>query len=368
MIDIRKNDGPYPKCYFTHSLLPGYIDPQNPSTKKKPFSTFLAQHFSHTLDLILPEELYEIVRARLESEPVGQLQYAQVNMKLGELLEGDFFNEYIKKGDIMMLSEGRPLVDSVFSLYKGILRLELDRPTYERCGLQGTPIEDGGRKHQKARWVIEFDLRASNMVHGKKLFSRLEWACRNVLNKSIVWLFYNFNPSSAESLPEGREQISKHHPYVQTTRPMPVVFERIIVPDLTLADLSQLYEQENSLALVEWLHLISLESPRIRSDDKIDSFLSRYEVPNFGSGASTKNMVHVRWNGFIPPNFVQSLFLLVSKHGLKVAKAEQDGEGGTKNQQEGRWFAMTAKAFAGYGGCYTTVQFAGRETLTWECD
>jgi len=52
----------------------------------------------------------------------------------------------------MMLSEGRPLVDNVFSLYEGILRLELDRVTYERCGLQGTPIEDGGKKHQKARW------------------------------------------------------------------------------------------------------------------------------------------------------------------------------------------------------------------------
>jgi ribonuclease P/MRP protein subunit RPP40 len=52
----------------------------------------------------------------------------------------------------MMLAEGRPLVDNVFSLYEGVLRLELDRPTYERCGLQGSPIEDGGKKHQKARW------------------------------------------------------------------------------------------------------------------------------------------------------------------------------------------------------------------------
>jgi ribonuclease P/MRP protein subunit RPP40 len=52
----------------------------------------------------------------------------------------------------MMLSEGRPLVDDVFSLYEGVVRLELDRPTYERCGLQGKPIEDGGKKHKKSRW------------------------------------------------------------------------------------------------------------------------------------------------------------------------------------------------------------------------
>jgi ribonuclease P/MRP protein subunit RPP40 len=121
--------------------------------------------------LVLPQEIYEVVRGELERRGgVVRDVYARVFMKLGELLAGDFFMEYIKKGEwdistiwvmrradlgagnIMMLSEGRPLVDNVFSLYDGVLRLELDRPTYEKCGLQGRPIEDGGKKHQKARW------------------------------------------------------------------------------------------------------------------------------------------------------------------------------------------------------------------------
>jgi ribonuclease P/MRP protein subunit RPP40 len=75
-------------------------------------------------------------------------------MKLEELLQGDFFTQYIKLGNIMMLSEGRPNVDNLFCLYEGVLRLELDRPTYERCGLQGKAVEDGGRKHQKQRWSM----------------------------------------------------------------------------------------------------------------------------------------------------------------------------------------------------------------------
>jgi ribonuclease P/MRP protein subunit RPP40 len=73
-------------------------------------------------------------------------------MKLEEVLQGDFFTQYVKMGNIMMLSEGRPNVDNILSLYEGVLRLELDRPTYERCGLQGKPVEDGGKKHQKSRW------------------------------------------------------------------------------------------------------------------------------------------------------------------------------------------------------------------------
>lgn len=34
----------------------------------------------------------------------------------------------------------------------GTLRLEIDKPTYERVGLQGVPVKDLGRKHQKSRY------------------------------------------------------------------------------------------------------------------------------------------------------------------------------------------------------------------------
>lgn len=49
MLDIHRDDGPDTKVYFSHSLLPSYVDPHNVSTKKKPFSTFNAQPFSHTV-------------------------------------------------------------------------------------------------------------------------------------------------------------------------------------------------------------------------------------------------------------------------------------------------------------------------------
>ncbi|KAF2120803.1 ribonuclease P 40kDa subunit-domain-containing protein [Lophiotrema nucula] len=366
MLDIRKDDGPHSKVFFSHTLLPGYIDPRNPSTKKKPFSTFLAQPFSHTVDLILPEEIYELVQAHLEKASVGQLHYARVFMRLGELLEGDFFTEYIKKGNIMMLSEGRPLADNVFSLYEGKLRLELDRATYERCGLVGQPVEDGGRKHQKARWVVEYDLRAPSMLHGKKGFSRLEWACRNVLNQSLMWLFSDLRSSTVEALRKG--PIAKHHPFVATVQPETSVLENVASPNLTISGLSGLYKQEVSMALLEWLHLANLNSPRVRQDNQIDSFLSRYEVPDFGGEIVSQGLVRVRWRGFISPRFVRELYLRARKHSLQVEEDKRDGEGGTSYLEEDRWCAITAKAFEGYGGCYTVMQFAGRDTLTWECD
>jgi len=93
-----------------------------------------------------------------------------MHMKLSECIEGDFFNQYIKSGEsygiwplspqrltlsvgnVLMLSEGRPGIDHIFSLTDGILRLEVDKPTYERTGLQGKAVQSEGRKHVTARF------------------------------------------------------------------------------------------------------------------------------------------------------------------------------------------------------------------------
>ncbi|CAI6248701.1 unnamed protein product [Periconia digitata] len=312
-------------------------------------------------------------------------------MRLEELLEGEFFTEYIKKGipspepayipsgtvkhsglfsvgNIMMLSEGRPLVDNVFSLYEGMLRLELDRPTYEKVGLQGKPIEDGGRKHQSNRWVIECNLRLPNMMPGKKGFSRLQWAFKNVLNRSITWLFYNFNPTAIESLRAGQEPISQHQPCIKSIEPVISDLPNTLLPDISVADLSQLYDHEGTLDLYEYIQMLCLTSPRVSAQDSIDPHLSRYEVPSLGATKpKSRNMVRVRWQGFISPQFAREVFLMVRKEGLRIDKDGQDTEQSTSRNAEGSWIAMSASAFGGVKA-WTVMQWAGSETLTWESD
>lgn len=206
------------------------------------------------------------------------------------------------------------------------------------------------------------------MLHGKKGFSRLEWACKNVLNRSLTWLFYNFNASSAESLREGKEPISIHQPFIHAIEPVVTKLPRTLVPKLTLSDLTALYAQEDALALHEYLNMLCLASPRMSSSDSVDPHLSRYEVPTFETNAlGKKDMVRIRWRGFIPPQFVRNLFLTVRKEGLRVDKEQQDGEGGTQNGEEGRWMALNAVGFGGKRG-WTVMQWAGRETLVWESE
>ncbi|EUC37580.1 hypothetical protein COCCADRAFT_1456 [Bipolaris zeicola 26-R-13] len=376
MLDIHRPDPAQDtKVYFSHSILPSYVDPQNVSTKKKPFSALNKQKYSHTLDLILPEEIYEILRDGLQrSDGPARAQYARVHMKLGEILEKEFLDGYIKQGNIAMLSEGRPLVDDRFELYEGILRMELTRPTYERCGLHGTPIEDGGKKHQKQRWIVEYDLRANSAKHGKSGFSRLEWACKNVLDRSLTWLFYNFNPSSAESLTEGKEVISKHSPWLHDIVPEQSSSREVLVPHFSLGDLADLYAEEDTLGLLEYLHMLSLDSPRIQKGDDINHHLSRYEVPDFGKGIGSCDMVVMRWRGFIPPTFIRSIFLAIRKDAFKNKKRGNGAQGDVSMEgssviegSEGQWFAMSASGFGGTNS-WTIMQFADRQTLTWEVE
>jgi len=108
----------------------------------------------------------------------------------------------------------------------------------------------------------------------------------------------------------------------------------------------------------------------VRDGDRIDEFLSRYQVPDFTSGGKgaepwvVKDLIRVRWRGLISSHFVKEIFMLVRKNGIGRAKDQVTDETVLMDH----WFALTATAFAGFGGCYTVMQFVGRETLVWQCD
>lgn len=215
--------------------------------------------------------------------------------------------------------------------------------------------------------VIEFNLRLPNMAPGKKGFTRLQWVCKNVLSHSITWLFYNFNPTSNESLRGGQEPISPHQPIIRDIDPVTTNLPKTLVPSITVADLALLYDREESLDLYEYLQMFSLASPRVSAHDSVDPHISRYEVPAIvRNKPRARNMVRVRWQGFISPQFAREIFLLVRKEGLKVEKQKKDGEDETSGKRsEDRWIAMSAGAFGG-AKAWTIMHWAGSETLVWE--
>lgn len=106
------------KCFFTYGRLQ-HIDPQQLpkdwEKKGKPWTAVLAHDFIRRVssfrnfhsfrqkliitkvDLVLPQESWELVRETL-LQPAKNPQYCRVSMALSQVLEGEFFTEYIKIG------------------------------------------------------------------------------------------------------------------------------------------------------------------------------------------------------------------------------------------------------------------------------
>jgi ribonuclease P/MRP protein subunit RPP40 len=144
------------------------------------------------VDLIVPEEAFEAVHAAVVKNRQAP-EFKRVVMSLQDVLSGDFFTEYIKKGtcsmiqvlvvacltlpgNVMMLSQGRIGIDNVYCLKDGtlfpvlyphylmlisilgVLTMFLDKEAYERAGLVGKPHGVKGKRGLKPRWGKSLEL------------------------------------------------------------------------------------------------------------------------------------------------------------------------------------------------------------------
>ncbi|KZF22326.1 hypothetical protein L228DRAFT_150571 [Xylona heveae TC161] len=329
MFNFKGTDVSSTKCYATH----GFTFPEAQSTRRRPLSTIHRQNFTHTVDLILPERLCKGLEEHLNSK-LSKVKYSRVILPLTCLLEGDFFNNYIKTGNVLMISEGRPGVDRVYSLCDGILRLELPKDIYERTGLTGKPISDGGKKHSKVRYVVEINLRLPSMVHGRKGFERLVWACNRALVEPVTWLVCDLNAPKMDTDVDVDAPIAVHHPVTTTVQAAKMSTDLVLVPPLSPPDDATSHPgygfQDYSVEVHEWLGLVALGSSRVRPNDSIDPYLCRYEVPDLANSRE-EQVTRLQWRGLLPAKWIAELYSLTVK---TLHDVSPDA-----------WFALNAGAF-----------------------
>lgn len=162
------------------------------------------------------------------------------------------------------------------------------------------------------------------MLHGKKGFKRIEYAFKNVLTTPATWLFCDLGDKRENLyiplvailtllpvLPS--DPLSSHHPHKITCTPRVSSDAQFRRPDFKppTENKSNYDEEFREFATEthEWLSLVSLESPRVRSTDNIDPFLSRYDPPK--SLETTEELVKVTWTGFISPSWAHNTFIQV---------------------------------------------------------
>ncbi|ETI22059.1 hypothetical protein G647_06130 [Cladophialophora carrionii CBS 160.54] len=296
---------PAPKVQISMGELPGYVSFSQAPTKRPPWHTIREVSYSSSATIMLPDDLHHLLWDSATAE-ISRPKYAKVIMRLEEVLKGEFFTEYIKKGNVLMISEGEPGVDDSFSLKEGMLRMELSKASYERAGLQGVPVStSGGRKHVKSRYLVEINLRLPSMLRGKPGFDRLVWAAQHTLNRSLNWLFLNLD-ADLDKTPLG--PLSAHYPTVQTLTCSVRELSDVLGPSV-LTDfpghspaLSQDETQESIYEILEYLDMVALASPRLKATDQTDSFISRYVVPDASESSNTVKVL--TWNGLINSRWI----------------------------------------------------------------
>ncbi|KIW67570.1 hypothetical protein PV04_06810 [Phialophora macrospora] len=305
---------PAPKVKISVGQLPGYVSFSQAPTKRPPWQIIREIPYGDSVTVTLPHDLHRIIWDSVEAD-ISRPKYAKVIMKLEEVLKGEFFTEYIKKGNVLMISEGEPGVNDNFSLREGVLRLELSKESYEQAGLQGVPMSSsGGRKHVKLRYLVEINLRLPSMLHGKQGFDRLMRAAQRTLNKSMNWLFLDLDRDLDQN-PLG--PLSAHHPTEQTLTCSRQELLETMTPSLLTglssysSDLSLGETQESIYEVLEYLDMVALASPRVRTTDQIDSFLSRYAVPD--PSESSNSVKAMTWNGLISSQWILELVCSIIK-------------------------------------------------------
>lgn len=108
------------------------------------------------------------------------------------------------------------------------------------------------------------------------------------------------------SEPSVKNLLDLQHAVPCAVVPRIAMMKGALVPPMSQAEDKEWVDEAQ--ALLEWLALLSLDSPRVSHEDSIDPFLSRYEVPDFNNAEPT-GVIRVRWQGLLPAQWVTNLWL-----------------------------------------------------------
>jgi ribonucleases P/MRP protein subunit RPP40 len=258
----------------------------------------------------------------------------------------------------------------------GVLSLELDKQTYERCGLQGEPIRGLGRVHQRQRFRksielqtpppnallgINVDLRSHSMVPGKRAFDRLIYACSKVLVDKISWLYLDLEQiAKASSKTQQPEDSIKPFCVKTSSIDLQTVVRRdVFIPAIFSGpngNEEALQEADIQTQLLEYIGLLLIDSRRTFTNDKVDPILCVYTLPGLGPEESIEEtqrqtVAHVRCHGLLPLNLVRKILGIV-----RQASRKEGGDLG--------WWTSRVATFE--GNVFVAAHMTDGHSLEWE--
>lgn len=233
-------------------------------TCERPEYLIRSHNLAKRVEIIGQEEDVKWVQERIE-QSVELPNSVRVKCSLKEFVANPFLDEHIKRDSkVNLLSLTRIDHEDVIAVIQGQLYLSLTRETYLRAGIEAQK----SKLQKNQRYIIIYDMRSSTFTSGNKAYDRLIWSLENTpLGREFQFVVSNI------------ELGDKLNPSINST-----ILEDVSVPSFAVPEpIGSKFLQEQTIqewvtACYEWLGLVSLESDRIKANDKVDTYISTYQV------------------------------------------------------------------------------------------
>ncbi|KAK0239127.1 ribonuclease P 40kDa subunit-domain-containing protein [Armillaria nabsnona] len=190
---------------------------------------------------------------------------------------------------------------------RGILTLCVAKDTYETLGLVGKKVVLGyGRKHpHEERHVVNIPLQANTESKGNK--KRRDESLKVWDERREPWSIVCTSKDPVKLTRLGTVRPVKCQKTSMNDVHVPIV-DLPPRPDGNQDDIDDWNESLHGL--FEWVGMAGLGAQRLHANDRVDPHVSLYQAP---SPSNIGNITHLRWRGFLGPDFVQSIIDTIMK-------------------------------------------------------
>ncbi|KDR22204.1 ribonuclease P protein subunit p40-like [Zootermopsis nevadensis] len=259
-------------------------------------------HFNYLVSVVLPDTINvpEVITDALNED----CDYYRVeDIHVSELVNKDFIEIFVKRGHLIILSDGTNIDtdDCVALIPSGHLVLSLNRQTYQELGLEGKPSFFSRSKPN--RYVVQVDLKEQYFTPGKKYYNRVQHCLKEnlqlKLNLLVAWdpPEEKICPSSVAAYFSSRG----HKVLLCQPRFSRQVSYNVKVPEFFLGDNG---DDDDALELIEWLGAFSIGADL--DSGAPDNFVNTYQCPletnDVGAAA------HLQWTGYFTYSQIHRLF------------------------------------------------------------
>ncbi|KAL2714231.1 ribonuclease P protein subunit p40-like [Vespula squamosa] len=239
--------------------------------KKTDFPAVITKHyFNHAVSLILPES-YNIPNSLKDCISVDSDYYQIKDLHVSELLNKQFIDAFIKKGELTLLTIGNKvdLCNTIAVTPTGVLIISLIREDFQILGLEGNASYFDYKTN--TRNVVTINLTADHFVPGKKNYERVKRALENHLNLIfdviIIW-----EPPDEKMCPSSVAAWFHERGYTVS-----LCRQKFSCKTEYNINIPTVIDGFNNTAFFEWLGLFSI-SGEIENENT-SKYVSTYECP-----------------------------------------------------------------------------------------